>query len=66
VVPQSRSQREQLAAPSLRRWLREVVGAKGLSADGGLDTKVTTDVYGHFERAERKREAAMIAGVFGV
>jgi hypothetical protein len=44
VVPQSRSQREQLAARFIRRWLREVVGAKGLSADGALDLKVTTDV----------------------
>jgi hypothetical protein len=28
--------------------------------------KVTTDIYGHFERAERKKEAELMAGVFGV
>jgi hypothetical protein len=28
--------------------------------------KVTTDVYGHFERAERRREAELMEGVFGV
>ena len=27
---------------------------------------VTTDVYGHWERAERKRETALMEGVFGV
>jgi integrase len=39
-------------------WLSRHLGHSSL--------KVTTDVYGHFERAERKREAAMMEGVFGV
>jgi integrase len=28
--------------------------------------KVTTDIYGHWERAERKKQAARLEGVFGV
>lgn len=39
-------------------WLSRHLGHSSLS--------VTTEVYGHFERAERKREAAMMEGVFGV
>jgi integrase len=33
---------------------------------GHSSLKVTTDVYGHFERAERKKEAELMAGAFGV
>jgi integrase len=33
---------------------------------GHSTLKVTTDVYGHFERAERWREAELMEGVFGV
>jgi integrase len=39
-------------------WLSRHLGHSSL--------KVTTDIYGHFERAERKREAELMAGVFGV
>jgi integrase len=39
-------------------WLSRHLGHSSL--------KVTTDVYGHFERAERKREAELMEGVFGV
>jgi integrase len=39
-------------------WLSRHLGHSSL--------KVTTDIYGHFERAERKREAEAMAGVFGV
>lgn len=39
-------------------WLSRHLGHSSL--------KVTTDVYGHWERAERKREAALMEGVFGV
>ncbi len=39
-------------------WLSRHLGHSSL--------KVTTDVYGHWERAERKREAELMAGVFGV
>lgn len=39
-------------------WLSRHLGHSSLS--------VTTEVYGHFERAERKREAALMEGVFGV
>jgi integrase len=39
-------------------WLSRHLGHSSL--------KVTTDVYGHFERAERKKEAELMAGVFGV
>jgi integrase len=28
--------------------------------------KVTTDIYGHWERAERKRQTEIMEGVFGV
>jgi integrase len=33
---------------------------------GHSTLKVTTDVYGHWERAERKRQAERLAGVFGI
>jgi integrase len=39
-------------------WLSRHLGHSSL--------KVTTDVYGHWERAERKREIALMEGVFGV
>jgi hypothetical protein len=39
-------------------WLSRHLGHSSLT--------VTTDVYGHSERAERKREAALMEGVFGV
>jgi integrase len=39
-------------------WLSRHLGHSSL--------KVTTDVYGHFERAERRREAELMEGVFGV
>jgi integrase len=39
-------------------WLSRHLGHSSL--------KVTTDIYGHFERAERKKEAGLMAGVFGV
>lgn len=39
-------------------WLSRHLGHSSL--------KVTTDIYGHWERAERKREAALMEGVFGV
>jgi maleamate amidohydrolase len=39
-------------------WLSRHLGHSSLS--------VTTEIYGHFERAERKREVAMMEGVFGV
>jgi integrase len=39
-------------------WLSRHLGHSSL--------KVTTDVYGHWERAERKREAELMEGVFGV
>ncbi len=28
--------------------------------------KVTTDIYGHWEAAERKKQAGMLEGAFGV
>jgi integrase len=37
-----------------------------VAALGHSSLKVTTDVHGHFERAERKKEAETMAGVFGV
>lgn len=39
-------------------WLSRHLGQSSLA--------VTTGVSGHWERAERKREAAMMEGVFGV
>jgi integrase len=39
-------------------WLSRHLGHSSLD--------VTTEVYGHWERAERKREAQAMAGVFGV
>lgn len=39
-------------------WLSKHLGHSSL--------KVTTDVYGHWERAERKREAELMEGIFGV
>ena len=39
-------------------WLSRHLGHSSLS--------VTTEVYGHWERAERKREMALMEGVFGV
>lgn len=39
-------------------WLSRHLGHSSL--------KVTTDIYGHWERAERRREAALMEGVFGV
>ena len=39
-------------------WLSRHLGHSSL--------KVTTDIYGHWERAERKREAELMEGVFGV
>jgi integrase len=39
-------------------WLSRHLGHSSL--------KVTTDIYGHWERAERKREAQLMEGVFGV
>jgi integrase len=39
-------------------WLSRSLGHSSLS--------VTTEVYGHFERAERRREAEAMEGVFGV
>jgi len=33
---------------------------------GHSTLQVTTDVYGHWERAERKRQASLLAGAFGV
>jgi len=38
-------------------WLSRHLGHSSLA--------VTTETYGHWERAERKREAAMMEGVFG-
>jgi integrase len=39
-------------------WLSRHLGHSSLS--------VTTDIYGHFERAERKAQAARLEGAFGV
>jgi hypothetical protein len=39
-------------------WLSRHLGHSSL--------KITTDIYGHWERAERKREAELMEGVFGV
>jgi integrase len=39
-------------------WLSRHLGHSSLN--------VTTDIYGHWERAERKREAALMEGLFGV
>lgn len=39
-------------------WLSRHLGHSSL--------KVTTDIYGHWERGERKRQTAKLAGVFGV
>jgi len=39
-------------------WLSRHLGHSSL--------QITTDVYGHWERAERRREAALMEGVFGV
>ncbi len=39
-------------------WLSRHLGHSSL--------KITTDVYGHWEAAERKREARQMEGVFGV
>ncbi|MGH3041990.1 MAG: tyrosine-type recombinase/integrase [Gaiellaceae bacterium] len=39
-------------------WLSRHLGHSSLS--------VTTDVYGHWERAERKRQAELLLGAFGV
>jgi integrase len=39
-------------------WLSRHMGHSSL--------KVTTDIYGHFERAERKKQIEQMAGVFGV
>jgi integrase len=39
-------------------WLSRHLGHSSL--------KVTTDVYGHWERAERKRQAELLLGAFGV
>ena len=39
-------------------WLSRHLGHSSL--------KVTSDVYGHFGRQERKAEAELMAGVFGV
>lgn len=39
-------------------WLSRHLGHSSL--------KVTTDIYGHWERAERRREAALMEGIFGV
>jgi integrase len=39
-------------------WLSKHLGHSSL--------KVTTDVYGHWEAAERKAQAALMTGVFGV
>ena len=39
-------------------WLSRHLGHSSL--------KVTTDVYGHWERAERKKQAARLEGAFGV
>jgi integrase len=39
-------------------WLSRHLGHSSL--------KVTTDIYGHFERAERRKEAELMEGVFGV
>ena len=39
-------------------WLSRHLGHSAL--------KVTTDIYGHFERAERKLQAARMEGAFSV
>jgi integrase len=39
-------------------WLSRHLGHSSL--------KVTSDVYGHWERAERRRQAELMAGGFGV
>jgi integrase len=39
-------------------WLSRHLGHSSL--------KVTTDIYGHWEQSERKKQAAMLAGAFGV
>jgi integrase len=39
-------------------WLSPHLGHSSLA--------VTIEVYGHWERAERKKQAAMMEGVFGV
>jgi integrase len=39
-------------------WLSRHLGHSSL--------KVTTDIYGHWERAERRRQAKRLEGVFGV
>ena len=33
---------------------------------GHSSLKVTTDVYGHWERGERRRQSALLLGAFGV
>ena len=63
-VPRARSAS---STPSVIRSPSEPSRAAGRS-HGCLATlgKVTTDVYGHWERAERKREAQLMCGIFGV
>ena len=59
------------AAPSAC-LLQEEGGVEGLSIAGRLARRPTAGagrgerVYGHFEKATRRREAEAIAGVFGV
>jgi integrase len=47
--------------------LRHTYAKRALSRHlGHSSLKVTSDVYGHFGRQERKAEAEQMAGVFGV
>lgn len=57
---------------SLRHCFAKRALEKGTSVSwlsrhlGHGSLKVTTDIYGHWERGERKRQAARLEGVFGV
>ncbi len=47
-------------------WLSRHLGHSTLRHLGHSTLKVTTDIYGHWERAERKLQAAKMEGVFPV
>lgn len=50
--------RRALESGSQITWLSRHLGHSSL--------KVTTDIYGHWERAERKAQVARLEGAFGV
>ncbi len=49
-----------------KRALESGTQVTWLSRHLGQSLKVTTDIYGHFERAERKLQAARMEGAFAV